>query len=517
MLKKMKPLLEKLKDALLSVAPITLIVVVLYLTGLISNRADPAFAVSQFDFTLFLVSAAFLVLGMALFTLGADQAMMPMGNAIGSSLTKTKKIVIIVLLAFSLGALITMAEPDLSVLADQVPINKYLLILIVAAGVGLFLVIGILRVLFQKSLNILLIVFYGLVFMMANLCNKSFLPLSFDSGGVTTGPITVPFIMALCAGFAATRGGKKSNEDSFGLIALCSIGPIFCVVLMGIFFKGDPIYEPEAAKEYTSIFQALFSGMPKTLKEVTIAILPVVAFFYIYQAFKIKLSKRQLIKIGVGVVYTFVGLILFLNAVNVGFSSVGLKIGESIAKYGEVNGKPWLIVLLGGIIGLVVVLAEPAVAVLNKQVEEISGGTITKRSMLLSLSIGVGVSIALSIIRIHYQFSIMYYLVPGYIVAIGLSFMVPKLYTAIAFDSGGVASGPMTSTFILPFAIGACNILAPGEVMNYAFGIVSMVALTPLLTIQFLGFKMVAAESLSRRAARKRIREENEAQIIYFE
>ena len=257
--------------------------------------------------------------------------------------------------------------------------------------------------------------------------------------------------------------------------------------------------------------------MPKTLKEVTIAILPVVAFFYIYQAFKIKLSKRQLIKIGVGVVYTFVGLILFLNAVNVGFSSVGLKIGESIAKYGEVNGKPWLIVLLGGIIGLVVVLAEPAVAVLNKQVEEISGGTITKRSMLLSLSLGVGVSIALSIIRIHYQFSIMYYLVPGYIVAIGLSFMVPKLYTAIAFDSGGVASGPMTSTFILPFAIGACNILAPGEVMNYAFGIVSMVALTPLLTIQFLGFKMVAAESLSRRAARKRIREENEAQIIYFE
>lgn len=212
MLKKMKPLLEKLKDALLSVAPITLIVVVLYLTGLISNRADPAFAVSQFDFTLFLVSAAFLVLGMALFTLGADQAMMPMGNAIGSSLTKTKKITIIVLLAFSLGALITMAEPDLSVLADQVPINKYLLIFIVAAGVGLFLVIGILRVLFQKSLNILLIVFYGLVFMMANLCNKSFLPLSFDSGGVTTGPITVPFIMALCAGFAATRGGKNPTK-----------------------------------------------------------------------------------------------------------------------------------------------------------------------------------------------------------------------------------------------------------------------------------------------------------------
>lgn len=516
----MKPLLEKLKDAFLSVAPITLIVAILYWTGLSSHLvAGSGYELTRNDFILFLISAAFLVLGMALFTLGADQAMMPMGSAIGSSLTKTKKIWIIVLLAFALGALITIAEPDLTVLARQVPINPdILLILIVAAGVGIFLVIGILRILFQKSLNMLLIVFYGLVFMMANLCNTKFLPLSFDSGGVTTGPITVPFIMALCAGFATTRGGKKSNEDSFGLIALCSIGPIFCVVIMGIFFKGTPIYQPETPVEVTNVFTPLLHGLLPEMKEVAIAILPVVVFFLIYQYFYIKLSKRQLIKIGVGVIYTFVGLVLFLNAVNTGFGSVGLKIGESIAYYGNETGKPWLITVLGGIMGLVVVLAEPAVAVLNKQVEEISGGTISKRSMLLSLSIGVGVSIMLSIIRIRYQFSIMYYLVPGYIIAIGLSFLVPKLYTAIAFDSGGVASGPMTSTFILPFAIGACNVISGSDaVMDLAFGIISMVALTPLLTIQFLGFKMVAVESFSRRAARKRIREEDEAQIIYFD
>ncbi len=503
----MKLLLEKLKDAFLSVFPITLIVTILHLT-----KITP---LTTHEFSLFLVCALLLVIGMALFTLGADVAMMPMGSAIGASLTKKKKIGLIIVLAFLLGTLITIAEPDLSVLARQVPINPdLLLIIIVSLGVGLFLVIGILRIIFQKSLNILLIVFYGLVFMMANLCNTKFLPLAFDSGGVTTGPITVPFIMAMCAGFAATRGGKKSNEDSFGLIALCSIGPILCVTIMGIFFKGDPVYEPEVMESGT-IMQLLGRGALEEIKEVTLAILPVVLFFYVYQAIDIKLPKRQLTKIGVGVVYTFVGLVLFLSAANVGFSAIGDKIGRTI---GETADNPWLIVLLGGIIGLVVVLAEPAVAVLNKQVEEVSGGIISKRSMLLSLSLGVGVSIALSIIRIQYQFSIMYYLVPGYIIVIGLSFLVPKLYTAIAFDSGGVASGPMTSTFILPFAIGVCTSLTDSsKVMENAFGVVSMVALTPLLTIQLLGFKVVLSDYLSRKKARARIREENEAQIIYFE
>ncbi len=500
----MRLLLEKLKDSFLSVFPITLIVVILHLSKLAP--------LGQREFILFLISAAFLIIGMSLFSLGADIAMMPMGSSIGSSLTKTKKIWIIVLLAFSLGALITLSEPDLAVLSSQVPIDPDILfVIIVAVGVGIFLAIGILRILFQKSLNILLIVFYALVFMMANLCNSKFLPLSFDSGGVTTGPMTVPFMMAMCAGFAAVRGGKKASEDSFGLIALCSIGPIFIVVLLGIFFKGDPIYQAEEAKEVTNIFQALGHGFIEKTSDVAIALLPIAAFFFIYQSFAIKLPKKQLIKIIIGILYTFFGLVLFLGSVEVGFSPVGLKIGKVVAG----NENEYLIVLLGGIIGLVVVLAEPAVAVLNKQVEELSGGTISKTSMLLSLSIGVGVSLALSILRIKLEFSIMYYLVPGYIIALGLTFLVPKLYTAIAFDSGGVASGPMTSTFILPFAIGVCQVTG-GDVMSHAFGVVSMVALTPLLTIQFLGFKVVVSEHLSRKAARRRIREENEAQIIYF-
>ena len=333
----MKLLFEKLKDSFLSVFPITLIVVILHLTGLckLENK----------ELVLFLVSAACLIIGMSLFTLGADIAMMPMGSSIGSSLTKTKKIWIIVLLAFSLGTLITLSEPDLAVLASQVPIDPDILfVIIISVGVGLFLVIGILRILFQKSLNILLIVFYALVFMMANLCNSRFLPLSFDSGGVTTGPMTVPFIMAMCAGFAAVRGGKKASEDSFGLIALCSVGPIFIVVLLGIFFKGDPIYNAGEVHEVTNIFSALGYGFLEKTSDVAVALLPIVAFFFIYQAINIKLPKKQLIKIIIGVVYTFFGLILFLGSVEVGFSPVGLKIGKVIAGHDN----QYLIVLLGG-------------------------------------------------------------------------------------------------------------------------------------------------------------------------
>ncbi len=512
----MKLLLTKLKDAMLSVLPITLIVCLLHWT-----RIAP---LDEHVFPLFLICAFLLVIGMALFTLGADTAMMPMGSAIGASLTKTKKLWIILILAFLLGTLITIAEPDLAVLSEKVPINpSILLVLIVAIGVGLFLMVGIFRIIFQKSLNVMLIFFYALVFMLTNLCGDGFLALAFDSGGVTTGPITVPFIMALCAGFAAVRGGKRSNEDSFGLIALCSIGPIMVVAVMGLFVK--PVYEPDIYEVSPYLFHMILKGSLLTMKEVAIAILPVVAFFFIYQTVKIRLPKRQLIKIIIGVIYTFVGLVLFLTAVNVGFSMVGSSIGEMVANRKD---QPWLIVLLGALMGFVVVLAEPAVAVLTKQVEEISGGTIKKRAMLISLSVGVGISIALSILRIQNHFNIMFYLVPGYAIILGLSFFVPKIYTAIAFDSGGVASGPMTSTFILPFAIGVCKSVNGTEIVdgmeNYlhyvmpdAFGIIAMVAMTPLLTIQLLGFKVVMSEALARKKARARIKDADEAQIIYFD
>ena len=500
-------LFVKLKEALFSVLPVTLIVILLNFTPLVN--------VSLTEIIVFTISALFLTLGIGLFTLGADIAMTPMGEQVGSGLTKTRNLKILLLVCFALGFLITVAEPDLSILAEQVGSNS--LILFVGIGVGVFLLISVLKIIFKRQLATILMYFYMLLFALALLLlaidpnNANLLPLCFDSGGVTTGPITVPFIMALGVGIAATIGGKHSNENSFGLIAMCSVGPILAVIILSLFNSGDIV--PPVKEDYLmadNVIKATFHHLWEVTKEVTLALGLVVGFFFIINAIFLKLPKKKLKNIGIGVIYTYLGLIVFLTSVNVGFMPIGFKMGEQLAGF-----SPIAVTVFGFIIGLVVVLAEPAVAVLNKQVEEITDGTVSKKSMMIALSVGVGISIALSIIRIIFDFSILYYLIPGYLISLGLSFFVPRMYTAIAFDSGGVASGPLTSTFILPFAIGACMALG-GNVLSNAFGVVAMVAMTPLITIQLLGFNAVVKKQVRERIAMRRILDEDDGQIIDF-
>ena len=359
--------------------------------------------------------------------------------------------------------------------------------------------------------------FYLLMFALASLVvvsgSPEFLPMAFDSGGVTTGPITVPFIMALGVGIASTLGGKDTGENSFGLIALCSVGPILAVMVAGITSNGELTYSLPDYSVETNLGIGLLHTVLSVVEEVAIALGLIVIFFIILQAVCLKLPKKTLFRIGVGIIYTFLGLVVFLTAVNVGFMPVGYRMGVELAE----NAPRWAITLFGFIIGMVVVLAEPAVHVLNKQVEEITGGTVTKRSMMIALSVGVGISIALSMIRIMFGFNILYYLIPGYLLSLGLSFFVPGIYTAIAFDSGGVASGPLTSSFILPFAVGVCASLSGVDsILTDAFGIVAMVAMTPLITIQLLGFKAVMKRHIAAKIAMHRILEADDEQIIEF-
>ena len=501
--------MKKFKEAFVSVLPVAIIVVILNFTPLINLTAT--------ELTVFLVSAIFLIFGIGMFNLGADIAMTPMGEQIGSGLTKSKSIKILISVCFLMGLLITVAEPDLSVLADQVSgsINGTLLIVTVGVGVGIFLVLSVMKILFKKPLSSMLIFFYMMLFAFAALLiangNDNFLALAFDSGGVTTGPITVPFIMALGVGIAGTLGGKDVSENSFGLIAMCSIGPILAVMLLGVSVT-DPITAPEPDYNVANgLGFALLETIWHTVGEVLLALMLIVAFFVILQIFLLKLPKKKLLRIAVGIFYTFIGLVMFLTSVSVGFMPIGYKLGTELAS----NAPPAVIILFGFILGMVVVLAEPAVQVLNKQVEDITDGTVSRRSMLIALSIGVGISIGLSIIRIIFDFSILYYLIPGYALSLGLSFFVPKMYTAIAFDSGGVASGPLTSTFILPFAVGACTGMG-GDVLSQAFGIVAMVAMTPLITIQLLGFRSVMSRKIQQNIAMKRILNADDEQIIEF-
>lgn len=500
----------KIKEALISVLPVSLIVIILNLTPLID--------LSIREITIFIFSAIFLILGIGLFNLGADLAMQPMGEQIGSSLMKTKKIKIIILVCFIMGVLITIAEPDLSVLASQVQavISSEVLMISIGCGVGIFLVLAALKIIFKKDLSMMLIFFYMVIFALVAMIilnnNENFLALSFDSGGVTTGPITVPFIMALGVGIAQTIGGREKKENSFGLIALCSIGPVIGILILGLTFSGEIPYSVGDYGISQSLFTDITSEILSVSLEVLLALGLIVLFFLIIQFIYIKLPKIRLIQIGIGILYTFVGLVIFLTAVNIGFMPIGFKMGTELA-----NNSKIVVCILCFILGMVTVLAEPAVHVLTKQVEEISTGSISKKSLLIALSMGVGISIFLSMIRIIFDFSILYYIIPGYILSLGLAFFVPKIYTAIAFDSGGVASGPLTSSFILPFAIGACLVLqGEQKIMQDAFGIVAMVAMTPLITIQILGFRSVLSKHVKERSRMRKIIDADDEQIISF-
>ena len=469
---------EKVKEALSSVLPITFIILLLSVT-ITPMPLDML--------VLFLVGTVMLILGTGLFSLGTDLAMTPMGEGIGAQLPKTKNIWLVCGVTFLIGLLITMAEPDLQVLANQVPsIPNSVLILTVALGVGSFFVIAILRTLFQIPLSRLLVIFYAAVFILSAFVPNDFVSVAFDSGGVTTGPITVPFIMALGVGVASIRADRGSQDDSFGLVALCSIGPILAVLVLGICFSGsDPSYTPITLPDVgdtRDVAMAFTASLPHYIKEVISALIPILLFCAVFQFAFRRFSNHQLRKIGVGFLYTFTGLAIFLTGVNVGFMPAGHYLGQQMAAMEH----SWLLVPLSMIIGYFIVTAEPAVQVLNKQVATITNGGVSQRAMMLSLSLGVALSLGLSMVRVLTGISIYWLIIPGYVVAIGLTFVVPKMFTGIAFDSGGVASGPLTTTFLLPFAMGACE-AAGGNILTDAFGIVAMVAMTPLITIQLLG------------------------------
>ena len=506
----MKELRAKIWEALISALPITLIV---YLISLL-----PWFDFSTAELITFTVGAVLLVLGIGLFNMGADLAMTPMGSHVGAGLSRQKKLWLLLAVCFVLGVLITVAEPDLQVLAGQVStvMNGTVLIYAVGFGVGAFLIIAILRIVFRQRLSNILMVFYLLLFALTLLLavndNLNLLPLSFDSGGVTTGPITVPFLMALCVGISSVLGDRHSQENSFGMVALCSIGPILAVLVLGIFSTNDLTYAVPDYAVSGDILGAFLHTAGHTAKEVAIALGLIVVFFLVCQFIFLKLPKRQLMRIGVGVLFTYAGLVIFLTGVNVGFMPIGYKLGVQLSTLPD-----WLLITVGVVIGILVVLAEPAIHVLTTQVEEVTGGYVTKRSMLLGLCIGVGAAIGLSVVRVIFDFSLAYYIVPGYFISLALSLFVPPVYTAIAFDSGGVASGPMTSGFILPFATGLCVALQGADaVLRDAFGVVALVAMAPLITIQLLGFRAIISRKIAEHRAMRRILGADDQQIINF-
>ncbi len=485
---------EKTLESLSAVLPITFIMM------LVSVLLVP---MELGTMVMFLVGAVLLIIGMGFFQLGAEMAMTPIGEGIGVQISKTKWVWAVMIVGFIMGAIITISEPDLQVLAEQVPaIPNITLILTVAIGVGIFLALAILRIKFGISLSLLLIILYVALMVLAFFVPREFMAVAFDSGGVTTGPMTVPFIMALGIGLASVRSDKNSASDSFGLVALSSVGPILAVLILGCFFKPSEadfslgeVANVETTRDVVRVFGI---ELPSFGEEVLVSLLPILAVFVLFQILTKRFQKRQLKRIAVGMVYTFVGLVMFLCGVNVGFAPVGALLGRELASLSY----NWIIIPIGMLIGYYIVKAEPAIQVLNHQVESVTDGAISVKAMNRSMSIGVAISIGLAMLRVLCNIPIYYIIIPGYVIALVMSLFVPKMFVGIAFDSGGVASGPMTSTFLLPLSIGTCQSLG-GNLMTDAFGVVALVALTPLIAIQTMGLVYKAkADKLQKRFAR---------------
>ena len=471
-------LTEKIRESLVSVLPIIAIVTLLCLFLV---PMQPTLLLT------FLIGALMIVVGLGLFSLGAERSMTIIGSKIGTALTKIGKLPVIILVAFALGVAVTVAEPDLQVLADTVPnIDKTVLLAAVGIGVGFFMVVCMMRILYGINLRWVLLGCYIVIFVLAAFTDREFLCIAFDSGGVTTGPMTVPFILALGVGISHVRSDRRAEADSFGLVALCSIGPILSVLLLGFFGSGSGEaagITPVHFDSTTGIGTAFLQALPVYMKEMAVAMLPIVAIFLLFQLFVFRMNLRSFGKIFVGIVYTYVGLVLFLTGVNVGFSNLGAELGAALIE----SSMEWLLIPLAALLGWFIISAEPAVTVLEKQIEEVSAGAIPGKAIKVSLSVAIALAMALAMLRVVTGISILWFLVPGYAIALGLSFFVPDIYTAIAFDSGGVASGPMTATFMLQFMMGV-SIALGGNVLTDAFGIVAMVAMMPLLSIQVVGF-----------------------------
>jgi hypothetical protein len=483
--------IEKIKESSASVVPIMALVALLHFT---------IAPIETLKLINFLLGGGLLILGLSIFLVGAELGMVAFGQKVGGALARHRSLFKILISAFAIGLAITIAEPDVQVLAIQVTsvapgINKNLLVFFIGLGVGLFLVLGTLRIIMRLSLKTLLLIFYLIVFAVCAFIESGFVGVAFDSGGATTGPITVPFIMAMGIGVASAAQKNDRGASSFGMVGLASIGPIMAVATLGLFMGRLDTSEHAVASHVSEVSARVFLNLlPHTAREIFMALFPLVLIFLFFQFALLKLSFSQFRRMILGMLYAMVGMILFMLGVNGGFSPAGESLGRALGAIGS----GITIIPIGLIFGAVVVCAEPAVWVLTHQIEEVSGGYIRRSIMLASLSLSIAIAVGLGMSRVYSGISIWYVIIPGYFIALLLMKFSPPLFTAIAFDSGGVASGPMSTTFVLSLTLGASRALG-GNPLTDAFGMVAMIAMAPLITIQVLGLIFMVKEEKAKR------------------
>lgn len=496
---------DKLKESALSILPFFAIIIVLYLVFL---------PFGLWSFCGLLLATLCMILGMSLFNIGVDMSTMKMGGYVGSHLSGSRKLTFMCILSFILGFIVTIAEPDLMVLAEQVPgiSSKWVILITVSAGTGIFLLLSTIRTIFRLSIKVMLAISYGIALILCIFAPVNFLPLAFDTMGVTTGSVSVPFIMAFGLGICAVRGGKNNQEDGFGLIALASIGPVIAILIVSMFISGNATTDTtivSLASTSGELFASFGANLLSYLREVFIVIIPIFVFFLIYNYKFLKLPKSALFRIFIGLIYTYLGLVIFLMGVSTGYLPTADILGRTIAT----GDTKWWLIPISLVMGFTFVFAEPAVHVLNKQVEDITGGVISRKSMLIGLSIGVGVAMLIIVARALFAIPFMWICAPLVLILIILSIFTPDLFEGIAFDSGGVAAGSLTASFVLPFVIGVCTTFGLDS-MLFAFGSIAIVAIIPTIVIQIMGIRYQAYLNKQNKARKKAV---SNVTIVEFE
>lgn len=438
----------------------------------------------------FFIGAVLIFLGLSIFLWGVDQSMTSIGYYMAHEIATSKILIKSIVLSFILGFLITIAEPDILILGNQVEIasggslNAGFLVAMISTGVGVLISLASLRILTGFKYNIMMFLVYLLIFVLGTQVSEEFLAISFDASGATTGALTTPFVLAISIGLSRTKGGKSTEEDSFGMVGAMSAGPILAVMLISV-LTGQKNIHGQAAEYITSneVLAPVLIAFKHTIVKSLQALIPIAVLFFILNFFKFKINKAETIRIIRGLIYTLLGLTLFLVGAQAGFMDMGRVLG-----YGFAEEYLQFLPIIGLMLGMMVVLAEPAVHVLGEQVEEVTAGNIPDSLLRITLSIGVGLAIALSMLKIMLpDIQLWFFLLPGFVIAIVLSFFVDPIFVGIAFDAGGVASGPMSATFVMAFAQGVADSIPTADVLKDGFGIIAMIAMTPILSVMILG------------------------------
>lgn len=480
--------LQTVKETFFSSLPLAVIIIICLCIAPLSSPSD---------YLKIVVGYLSVVVGQSLFLSGLESSILPIGRMVGNSFSKYNKLIFVLSFGFVFGLLATVAEPALAVLAKQINfimplVNSTLFIWITATGIGVGVAIALLRIVKNINIKLVFAILYGVAFLLVIFAPKEFISLAFDGSGATTGDVSVPFILALGLGISTTASKSKTNDDSLGIIGIASAGPIIAVLLYGIILKAvNGELPPESPYDMSSSL-GIGDIVLNNLSDVALAVLPIILISIPFLIFLIKLPKKTLAKLLLGVIPVYLGLLIFLSGIDYGFGFVGQYIGRIFFDNARPEWFKWLLLPVGFILGAAITVSEPAVTILGVQIEELTNGHITKTTIRITLAIGIGVASLLSILKILTEINILYFLVPLYATSLIMMIFTPKLFVGLAFDSGGVTGGALTSAFLTPLTLSIARAVAEahgGEmsILTNGFGIISFISVTPLIAIQALG------------------------------